>query len=77
MKLALERDCDAEGAMLLSRSWLQNWKVRQCKVPHLQNAAVSPTQAITCVHGLLLPKPVGRCAPASSSLLAVRKRGVG
>lgn len=56
---------DEAGAMLISRSWLRQWKLKQCRLSHLTDAAVSPTQSITCLHERLLPENIKRCASAA------------
>lgn len=45
-------------AMLISRSWLTKWKIKQCRLSHLSES-VSPTGSITCRHGRLLPEVSG------------------
>jgi hypothetical protein len=68
---AEEADVAAEaGAMLVSRSWLRQWKGKACAVGHLLDGRVSPTQSIACVHGGLLPEHPKRCA-ARLPLLAL------
>ena len=69
MKATLEPACKAYiaeqiGAMLVSKSWLRQWKTKQCRVSHLMDAAVCPTQSITCVHERLLPEHRTKCASA-------------
>lgn len=49
------------GAALVSRSWLQQWKRKECSVAHLRQGAVAPTQSITCHHAQLLPEQTKRC----------------
>lgn len=44
------------GHSLVSRSWLQRWKLKQCRVSYLTDGCPSPTAAITCRHGCLLPE---------------------
>jgi hypothetical protein len=58
VRIALESPPGAASGgddMLLSRSWLRNWRIKQCRVSHLSDGTVSPTFAIMCRHGRLLP----------------------
>lgn len=72
VRRALDSSAEAEvcahtspAAMLLSRSWLRQWKAKACKVASLKGGSVSPTQSIACHHGRLLPEK--RRAPTASS----------
>lgn len=74
VKLSLEKVVD-EGwlgpdAMLISRSWLTKWKIKQCRLSHLSES-VSPTGSITCRHGHLLPEVsgIGRCVTQTQCML--------
>jgi hypothetical protein len=67
VRIALEPTAEADvgdgSEILLSRSWLRNWKLKQCRVSHLSDGVVSPTLAIMCRHGRLLPeRPKKGCA---------------
>ena len=62
VKLSLEKvvneDWLGPDAMLISRSWLTKWKIKNCRLSHLSES-VSPTGSITCRHGRLLPEVSG------------------
>lgn len=60
------------GAMVISRSWLRSWQAKQCRLIFLTDGALSPTHAIVCRHGRLLPethmKGCGAARPARMSV---------
>ena len=69
VKVALKGDAaDEAGAMLISRSWLRSWHTKQCRLVFLTDGAVSPTHAIVCRHGRLLPEThMKGCAPPAAT----------